>query len=397
MANSQQLLLAIIVGVVIGAAMCAILFVAWRARERMERANSTQLPDGVTAVLHSMDDAAAVVDSSGLVVAASPSAPGLGVETEVTLANDGLRDLLKIARTAGTATESIRIRLGPLQGQERLVAARVTRLSPRLFLLILRDISEQERLAAMRQDFIANTSHELKTPVGAITLLSEAIDFAADDPDEVRRFASRLTAEAERLGMLTGRIMHLSRLQVADEVADHHDVAIDEVVTAAIEANSVPASGAEVELVRGGERGLYVRGDGQVLIEAVSNLISNAISYSPRGSHVGIGVKADAVSIDIAVTDQGIGIAESDQERIFERFYRADQARSRRTGGSGLGLSIVKHAVYRHGGEVKLWSQPEHGSTFTIRLPRIEAPERPKRTTEKSAPRDSARRKKENA
>ena len=376
MPHSQLLLLALLVGVIIGAGICTILFAARRARERAEERSSSVLPDGVTSVLTSMDDAAAAIDASGLVVATSPSAHTLGVEDQTTLSNGGLRDLLKIARTAGTATETIRLRLGPLQGQERLVAARVTRLTERFFLLILRDISEQERLEAMRQDFIANTSHELKTPVGAIMLLSEAIDFAADDPDEVRRFASRLTAEAERLGQLTGRIMHLSRLQASDAVTDLGDVAIDEVVTAAVEANTVPASGAGVELVRGGERGLYVRGDVHVLIEAVADLISNAISYSPTGSRVGIGVKDDGVSVDIAVSDQGIGIAESDQQRVFERFYRADQARSRRTGGTGLGLSIVKHAVYRHGGEVKLWSQPEKGSTFTIRLPLTEPPER---------------------
>ncbi|WP_119696945.1 sensor histidine kinase [Microbacterium halotolerans] len=375
MPHSQLLLLALLVGVIIGAGICTILFAALRARERAEGRSSSALPDGVTAVLTSMDDAAAAIDASGLVVATSPSAHTLGVEEQTTLANGGLRDLLKIARTAGSATETIRLRLGPLQGQERLVAARVTRLTERFFLLILRDISEQERLEAMRQDFIANTSHELKTPVGAITLLSEAIDFAADDPDEVRRFASRLTAEAERLGQLTGRIMHLSRLQAADAVTDLGDVAIDEVVTAAVEANTVPASGAGVELVRGGERGLHVRGDVHVLIEAVANLISNAISYSPKGSRIGIGVRHDGVSVDIAVSDQGIGIAESDQQRVFERFYRADQARSRRTGGTGLGLSIVKHAVYRHGGEVKLWSQPEKGSTFTIRLPLSDPPE----------------------
>jgi two-component system sensor histidine kinase SenX3 len=127
-------------------------------------------------------------------------------------------------------------------------------------------------------------------------------------------------------------------------------------------------------VVRGGARGVYVRGDAQVLSEAVGNLIANAIAYSPRGSSVGIGVKAADGIVEIAVTDRGIGIAEGDQDRVFERFYRADPARARRTGGSGLGLSIVKHAVQRHGGEVRLWSRPGRGSTFTIRLPQIEAP-----------------------
>ena len=222
----------------------------------------------------------------------------------------------------------------------------------------------------MRQDFIANTSHELKTPVGAIGLLAEAMESASDDPEQVRRFAARMSAEAQRLGQLTGRIMNLSKLQAADELTEVGDVAIDEVVAAALEQYQVQAESADVALVRGGDRGLFVRGSATILVEALGNLVA----YSPRGSRVGIGVRGTAEAVEIAVTDQGIGIAEADQQRVFERFYRADQARSRRTGGTGLGLSIVKHAVNRHGGEVRLWSQPDRGSTFTIRLPRTEAP-----------------------
>jgi two-component system sensor histidine kinase SenX3 len=106
----------------------------------------------------------------------------------------------------------------------------------------------------------------------------------------------------------------------------------------------------------------------------VGNLVANAIAYSPKGSTVGVGVKLVDGVVEIAITDRGIGIAEGDQDRVFERFYRADPARARRTGGTGLGLSIVKHAVQRHGGEVRLWSRPGRGSTFTIRLPETAAP-----------------------
>ncbi len=153
------------------------------------------------------------------------------------------------------------------------------------------------------------------------------------------------------------------------------DVSIDEVVTAAVEAHAVQADSAQVVVVRGGTKGLWVRGEPQILTEAVGNLVANAIAYSPQGSKVGVGIKLDADVVEIAVTDRGIGIPESDQHRVFERFYRADQARSRRTGGTGLGLSIVKHAVQRHGGEVRLWSRPDRGSTFTIRLPLSETPD----------------------
>nr|BFF12352.1 hypothetical protein GCM10025699_36550 [Microbacterium flavescens] len=263
---------------------------------------------------------------------------------------------------------------------------RATRISPRLTLLVLRDITERERVEQMRRDFVANTSHELKTPVGAVTLLAEAIESAADDPPQVRIFASRLTAEANRLALLTSRIMNLSRLQSSDELTEDRDVSIDEVVAAALDAHAIQADSAGVDVVRGGRRGLYVRGDVQVLSEAVGNLIANAIAYSPQGSSVGVGVKSVDGVVEIAVTDRGIGIAEGDQDRVFERFYRADPARARRTGGSGLGLSIVKHAVQRHGGEVRLWSRPGRGSTFTIRLPETAPPVRepaPKRGRKK--------------
>jgi len=226
----------------------------------------------------------------------------------------------------------------------------------------------------MRRDFVANTSHELKTPVASVSLLAEAIESAADDPPQVRIFAARLTAEANRLAQLTSRIMNLSRLQAAEELSEERIVPVDEVVASAVDAHAIQAGSAGVEIVRGGARALYVRGDAQVLSEAVGNLLANAIAYSPKGSSVGIGVKLIDGVVEIAVSDHGIGIPEGDQERIFERFYRADQARSRRTGGTGLGLSIVKHAVQRHGGEVKLWSRPGRGSTFTIRLPQSDPP-----------------------
>ncbi|HAQ59908.1 MAG TPA: two-component sensor histidine kinase, partial [Microbacterium sp.] len=262
-------------------------------------------------------------------------------------------------------------------------------------LLVVDDVTEQERLEQMRYDFVANTSHELKTPVGAVSLLAEAIESAADDPAQVRAFTVRLQAEAARLGRLTSRIMDLSRLQAADELPEPRDVSVDEVVAASVEAHAVQADSAGVGLLRGGDRGALVRGDPTMLIEAVGNLVANAIAYSPRGGRVGVGVRIQEKVVEIAVTDQGIGIVEADQQRIFERFYRADGARSRRTGGTGLGLAIVKHAVQRHGGEVRVWSQPGHGSTFTIRLPRAVAedsdkPRRRRKASESTKKRRSA-------
>ncbi|KJL49421.1 Signal-transduction histidine kinase senX3 [Microbacterium hydrocarbonoxydans] len=371
----QIALISLAIGLLIGIALSLVVVWAYRARARMDEETSTTVPEGVTDVLGSMDDAACVIDTSGLVLAASLAAARFGIQVGATLDNPELRQLVRGVRaTGGTATESLRITRGGLSLDPRLVSARASVISPRMTLLIIRDVTEQERLDQMRRDFVANTSHELKTPVGAVTLLAEAIESAADDPAQVRIFAARISAEASRLGQLTGRIMSLSRLQADDGLGDVRPVAIDEVIAASIEAHVVQADSAGVDLARGGDRDVWVRGDAQILIEAIGNLVANAIVYSPKGSRVGIGVRADGDIVEIAVSDQGIGIAEADRERIFERFYRADEARSRRTGGTGLGLSIVKHAIQRHGGEVLLWSRPGRGSTFTVRLPRIDSP-----------------------
>ncbi|WP_137846095.1 ATP-binding protein [Microbacterium sp. 2FI] len=375
METTQLALLALLAGIFIGGSVSALIVTSMRVRDRARAETSLAIPDGVREVLHGMDDAAAVVDASFTVLAASAPARPFGLVEGGLLPTDELRAVARAARSAQTATtETLRLRRGAPPAEPRLVVVRATRISPRLTLLVLRDITERERVEEMRRDFVANTSHELKTPVASVSLLAEAIESAADDPPQVRIFAARLTAEAHRLGQLTSRIMNLSRLQSAEQLSEQRPVSVDEVVAAALDAHAIQADSAGVAVVRGGRRGVYVLGDAQVLSEAVGNLISNAIVYSPSGSEVGVGIKVVDGVVEIAVTDRGIGIAEGDQERVFERFYRADPARARRTGGSGLGLSIVKHAVQRHGGEVRLWSRPGRGSTFTIRLPETQAP-----------------------
>lgn len=393
MDTTQLALLALLAGVVIGGSVSALIAGSLRARDRARAETSLAIPDGVREVLHGMDDAAVVVDASSTVLAASPPAAPFHFVEGRTVPADDLRRIARAARDGGApASETIRLRRGAPPAEPRLVMVRATRISPRLTLLVLRDVTEHERVEQMRRDFVANTSHELKTPVGAVSLLAEAIEMAADDPPQVRVFAARLSAEASRLALLTSRIMNLSRLQSSDELTEERDVSVDEVVASSVDAHAIQADSAGVTVVRGGRRGLYVRGDAQVLSEAVGNLIANAIAYSPQGSSVGVGVKLVDGIVEIAVTDRGIGIAEGEQDRVFERFYRADPARARRTGGSGLGLSIVKHAVQRHGGEVRLWSRPGRGSTFTIRLPETPAPveqaapKRPRKKKKKTAP-----------
>ena len=370
----QLALLALLLAALVGAAVTVVIVLALRARDRGRAQDGAGLPDGVASVLAALDEPVAVVDASFIVVAASGPAAGLGIVRGEVLDGAELRALVRQAREAGAPSAAILRIVRPGPGRdERLLSARASMMGSRLALLVARDMTEHERLEQMRQDFVANTSHELKTPVGAVRLLAEAVESAADDPDQVRAFALRLQAEATRLANLTARIMNLSRLQAADELSVVADVSVDEIITAAVAAHAVQADSAGVELIRGGDSGLSVRGDAQILVEALGNLIANAIVYSPSGSHVGVGAKVDGGMVEISVTDQGIGISEEEQQRIFERFYRADQARSRRTGGSGLGLAIVKHAVQRHGGEVRMWSRPGRGSTFMIRLARVDA------------------------
>ena len=246
--------------------------------------------------------------------------------------------------------------------------------------LLLADVSEQRRLEAVRRDFVANVSHELKTPVGALTLLAEAIQDAADEPAAVARFAGRIQHEGSRLARLVSELMELSRVQGAEPMPGATAIDVRMMVAEAIERNRLAAEQASITVTESVPRGLRVRGNEAQLATAIANLVDNAIAYSSPGTRVAVSSRAgtddDArPTVDIAVTDQGIGIAESDRDRIFERFYRVDPARSRATGGTGLGLAIVKNIVTNHLGTVSVWSVNGSGSTFTIRLPRVHSDE----------------------
>lgn len=239
----------------------------------------------------------------------------------------------------------------------------------RFAVVFVDDQSEYARMEASRRDFVANVSHELKTPVGAMGLLAEALLASPDDPDTVRRFSEKVLVEANRLADMIGELIALSRLQGADPLPDLADVDVDTVVSEAISRHKVAADNAQITISTDAPSGFQVRGDETLLITALANLVSNAIAYSAPGSPVSISRTRRGDNIEIAVTDRGIGIARKDQERVFERFFRSDKARSRATGGSGLGLAIVKHVAANHNGSIRLWSQPGTGSTFTLSIP----------------------------
>ncbi|WP_024876466.1 sensor histidine kinase [Saccharomonospora piscinae] len=278
----------------------------------------------------------------------------------------------KAAERAADGDEPSEIDLSPLAVRGRGPAAvlgEVRPLGDGFTVIEAVDHSEAVRLEATRRDFVANVSHELKTPVGAIALLAEAVLDAADDADEVRRFGEKILGESTRLGKLVTELIALSRLQGAEKPPDLTVVDVDTVVAEALGRTRLAAEAADIDITTDSAVDLTVEGDRTLLVTALSNLLDNALAYSQRGSPVSISRKLVDGHVEIAVTDRGIGIAEADQQRVFERFYRADKARSRATGGTGLGLAIVKHVAANHGGEVRLWSSPGVGSTFTLRIP----------------------------
>lgn len=361
-------------GLAVGIGGSAAVVVAHSRGQRAAAVVTPSVPDGVEQVVDALDNAGIVLDSSNNVVSFSPAAVTLGLVWNGALVHPELVALVDRVRTAGEpAGEELKLPRGPF-GEARLqLAVRAAPIGSRFVLVLVDDRTEAHRLEEVRRDFVANISHELKTPIGAIGLLAEAIGSAAGDPDDVRRFATRLTIESERLRSLTQEIIELSRLQSADALENPERVSVDSVIARAVDANRVAAESHRITLVAQTDPDAVAWGDESMLVTAVHNLIANAIQYSPDGTRVGIGALHRDGAIEIAVTDQGVGIPEAERERVFERFFRLDNARSRQTGGTGLGLAIVKHVVQNHGGEVRVWSQQGHGSTFTIRLP--QAPE----------------------
>ncbi len=357
-------------GLLVGAVLVLLIVLAAQRGRRAAAVASSDVPDGVDAVIEALESAGVVLDPSNTVVRASRAAMAFGLVWNQALVHPELVALVDRARRGDEPiTEELTLHRGPFGDASMHLSVRAARLGARYVLLLAEDRTESYRLEEVRRDFVANISHELKTPIGAVGVLAEALESAADEPAQVRRFASRLRIESERLARLTQEIIELSRLQASDALENAELVDVDHVVAQAIDQNRVSADAQRIKLVGGPPSGATIFGDESMLVTAVHNLIVNAIQYSPSGSRVGIGVSTRDGVVEIAVTDQGVGIPEDELDRVFERFFRVDPARSRHTGGTGLGLSIVKHVVQNHGGDIRVWSQPGHGSTFTIRLP----------------------------
>ena len=334
------------------------------------------LPDQLLEVL---GHGVVVVDRDERVMLVNPTARSMGVLSGDHIAFEELTRLVRTATDRGVPVHgAVDLPMGRL-GREP-IALSVTAVplpdahdEQRIgaLALLLDDVTEVRRLEAVRRDFVANVSHELKTPVGALTLLAEAVLDAADDAEAVQRFAGRMQHESARLGRLVRELIELSRLQGAEPLPGNDRVLVSALLDEAQDRTRLAAEKAGISVVVRYADDLVVRGNETQLTMAITNLVDNAIAYSPRGTRVAVSARAADGHVDISVSDQGIGIAENELPRVFERFYRVDQARSRATGGTGLGLAIVKHVATNHGGTVSVWSVPGAGSTFTIRLPAV--------------------------
>jgi two-component system sensor histidine kinase SenX3 len=373
--NVDPVLLSLVAGLV-GLALGVFGMLAYRASEAQRSQllfdDEPALPDGAAEVLSIVGRAYVIVDAIDGVVRASPAAYAFGLVR-------GHAELLnltsRVRRDGVIEQQQLELPRGPLGQGTIILQVRVASLGAEYIVILADDRTEITRTEEIRNDFVANVSHELKTPVGAISLLAEAIDDAAEDEVAVRRFARRMHKESGRLSALVQDIIELSRLQGADIVRKGRAVDINTVIGEAVDRNRLPAESNSIEIVVRGKVEEPVFGDPDQLMTAFRNLIDNAIRYSPEGTRVGVGLRSRDGLAEISVTDQGTGITAEEQERIFERFYRIDAARSRQTGGTGLGLSIVKHVVSNHGGEVTVWSMAGQGSTFTVRLPEMEPSE----------------------
>lgn len=348
----------------------------WRFNQRQESdiANSKIQSDLSTQsfdLLQAIDAESIVITASDQVIYYSEGISTFNLIKDERILNKELSNLIRAVRRSGTQQDAtIELPRGPIGAGTHDLLVRVSSMGDAgLIAILIFDDSEMRRLDFIRRDFVANISHELKTPIGALSILSEAVLDASNDPQAITKFASRMQAEAKRLSDLVQEIINLSRLQDDDPLKNGKLVNITEVVNEAIDQSRLNAEKRKISLVFEEINPAIINGDRNQVTMAVHNLIENAINYSPDSTRVAITLKvADAIT-EIAVSDQGIGIPEKDLERIFERFYRVDPARSRLTGGTGLGLSIVKHIATNHGGDVSLWSVEGAGSTFTIRFP----------------------------
>ena len=375
----MELILSFAAGVVAcGLALPVISWLRGRiARYRQATDAEANQVTTVSQVLHlavqGSPTALAVLDRNQEIVMSNPAAHEMSLVHDRAVNPDVWQTAQEVFEDKETRTVDLAIpkrRTGHRVTQFKAVIKPLTLNDGRFVIIYGTDESENVRMESARRDFVANVSHELKTPVGGIALLAEALLQDPGDQETVEYFGNKVYKEANRMADMVSELISLSKLQGAEALPEMEPLAVDDLIEEALSRNQLAAEARSIELNRGASAGVQVKGDRSLLVTALSNLISNAINYSPEKMPVSVSQKVvDGGVVLIRVTDRGIGIAPDDQKRVFERFFRVDQARSRQTGGTGLGLAIVKHVVANHGGNIKLWSRPGTGSTFTIELP----------------------------
>ncbi|MCG7463299.1 sensor histidine kinase [Corynebacterium tuberculostearicum] len=375
----MELILSFAAGVVAcGLALPVISWLRGRiARYRQATDAEANQVTTVSQVLHlavqGSPTALAVLDRNQEIVMSNPAAHEMSLVHDRAVNPDVWQTAQEVFEDKETRTVDLAIpkrRTGHRVTQFKAVIKPLTLNDGRFVIIYGTDESENVRMESARRDFVANVSHELKTPVGGIALLAEALLQDPGDPETVEYFGNKVYKEANRMADMVSELISLSKLQGAEALPEMEPLAVDDLIEEALSRNQLAAEARSIELNRGASVGVQVKGDRSLLVTALSNLVSNAINYSPEKMPVSVSQKVvDGGVVLIRVTDRGIGIAPDDQKRVFERFFRVDQARSRQTGGTGLGLAIVKHVVANHGGNIKLWSRPGTGSTFTIELP----------------------------
>ncbi len=343
---------------------------------RTEESPPREAPSILFDVLEQLDQDVLLLAPGDIALFTSLGVEQLNVIKDGRLLSPELLAIIRVVRRTGiTQSGKIEVPRGPIGEGVRELTVKVISLEKDLqILVLLSDESEAERVHEVRRDFVANISHELKTPIGALSLLSEAVLSAKDEPAAVEKFASRMQQEAKRLTGLVQEIINLSRLQDSDPLQMAEPLSLGDLIAEAVDQCLTTSTARKIGISVSTDVSVIVFGDRDQLLMAIHNLIENAINYSPENTNVSISTTIEGGIVTISVADQGIGIPESDLERIFERFYRVDPARSRETGGTGLGLSIVKHVATKHGGDITVWSSPNVGSTFALRLPIYQTP-----------------------
>jgi len=284
------------------------------------------------------------------------------VDILVDQAVDAMIDEIKVAKSGNRILEAV-------AGTTRYFKISGQSMDDQRGIVTVEDITEKSRIDTVQTDFVANLSHELKTPIGAVAALADSLS-GETETEVVWRLAERIVTESHRMSRIVDDLLDLSRVEFGG-TEEWTDIDLATVLVEVVSTNQYAAKRQGLGLSLTGSAELLVRGDRSQLISVFSNLVDNAIKYSEIGGIVNVSSTIKGEEIMVSVTDHGIGIAERDQKRIFERFYRVDKARSRATGGTGLGLSIVRHIVLEHGGAIDVRSEEGVGSTFTVRLPQV--------------------------